>query len=104
MNHVAVGEVMRGSGLGQMTASISPRLAVDDWMYGVTGWRHYVVAKVGGIFGVNQAPDGVDPTAMLSGFSVSDVTAYFGMTEVAKPADGSAAFVSAAASTVCARA
>lgn len=89
MNHVAVGEVMRGSGVGQLTASIRPRLAVDDWVDGVTGWQHYVVAKVGGIFGVNQAPEGVDPRAMVGVFDVSDVTAYFGITEVGKPADGS---------------
>lgn len=39
LNPVNVGDVMRGSGVGQVIASKSARLAIGDWVYGVTGCR-----------------------------------------------------------------
>lgn len=97
---VAIGDVMRGSGVGRVVASRTDRLAVGDWVYGLTGWQEYVVAADDGLFGLNLVPGGVDPKAMLNPFGVSGLTAYFGMTEVGLPGPGSTVFVSAAAGSV----
>lgn len=97
---VAIGEVMRGSGVGQVVASRTERLAVGDWVYGLTGWQEYVVASGEGLYGLNRVPDGVDPKAMLNVFGASGLAAYFGMTAVGEPTAGSTAFVSAAAGSV----
>lgn len=97
---VAIGEVMRGSGVGQVVASRTERLAVGDWVYGLTGWQEYVVVSGEGLYGLNRVPDGVDPKAMLSVLGASGLTAYFGITAVGAPIAGSTVFVSAAAGSV----
>ncbi|MGI8404244.1 MAG: hypothetical protein ACR2OE_05680 [Thermomicrobiales bacterium] len=43
LNPVAEGEVMRGSGVGQVIASKNARLTIGDWVYGRTGWQEYVL-------------------------------------------------------------
>lgn len=45
----------------------------------------------------DRVPDRVEPKAILTIFGVSSLTANFGMTDVGKPAEGSADFVSVAA-------
>lgn len=97
---IALGEVMRGSGVGQVIASRTDRLAVGDWVYGATGWQEFVVAGAGGLYGLNRVPDGIDPKAMLNVFGVSGLTAYFGMMAVGEPKPGSTVFVSAAAGSI----
>lgn len=97
---VRIGEVMRGSGVGLVVASDSDRLSVGDWVAGETGWQDYVVAGGEGLFGLNRVPDGIDPKAMLSIYGVNGLTACFGMTEIGRPEQGSAVFVSGAAGSV----
>lgn len=94
---VAIGEVMRGSGVGQVVVSNSDRFAVGDWVSGLTGWQEYVLASVEGLFGLNRIPDGVDPKDMLGIFGVNGLTAYFGLTEIGQPKPGETVFVSGAA-------
>ncbi|PSJ43635.1 NADP-dependent oxidoreductase [Sphingomonas deserti] len=94
---VALGEVMRGSGVGQVVRSRSQLYRVGDWVYGLTGWQDYVVARESGVGGLNVAPPGVEPRAFLSVLGVNGLTAYFGMTRVAQAQTGKSVFVSAAA-------
>ncbi|ATB48406.1 NADP-dependent oxidoreductase [Corallococcus macrosporus] len=97
---VALGEVMRGAGVGQVVASHTERLKVGDWVAGLTGWQDYVLAGDSGLFGFNKVPDGVAPKAMLNLFGASGLTAYFGMTAVGRVAPGETVLVSAAAGSV----
>ena len=100
LNPVSVGDVMRGSGVGQVIASKSSRLAVGDWVYGVTGWQEFVLTGDEGLFGLNVVPPGIDPKAMLSIFGVNGLTAYFGMTDIGNPVAGETVLVTGAAGGV----
>ena len=42
---VAIGEVMRASGVGEVVASTSPDYRVGQLVQGRTGWQDYVVAS-----------------------------------------------------------
>jgi NADPH-dependent curcumin reductase CurA len=95
-----IGAVMPGSGVGQVVASRNVNLSVGDWVAGATGWQDYVVARDGGLFGLNPVPEGVDPKDMLNLLGASGLTAYFGMLEVGQVKAGETVFVSAAAGSV----
>ncbi|MFC6883689.1 MULTISPECIES: NADP-dependent oxidoreductase [Actinomadura] len=97
---MGVGEVMRGSGVGRVVASRNETLPEGQWVYGDLGWREYVVARDGGLFGVNPVPEGVDPRHMLTVFGVSGLTAFIGMTHVLDVADGDTVLVTGAAGSV----
>lgn len=98
---VAIGNVMRGSGVGRVVESQSDDLRTGDWVYGETGWQDYVIA-IGrsDLRGLHRVPEGVDPKAMLSVFGANGLTAYFGMTAVGEVSRGKKVFVSAAAGCV----
>ena len=76
----------------------SQRCANDDLpvgatLFGMTGWQQYTIMD-----GSNQiVPDGIDPTAALSVFGVTGMTAYFGLLEVGRPVEGETVLVSGAA-------
>jgi NADPH-dependent curcumin reductase CurA len=95
-----LGEVMPGSGVGQVVMSRSERLKPGDWVVGLVGWQDYVIAREEGLFGLNKVPDGIDPKAMLSVFGVNGLTAYFGMLDVGKLQAGDTVFVTGAAGGV----
>lgn len=95
-----IGSVMPGSGVGQVAASRSELFKVGDWVVGETGWQDYALAAGEGLHGFTRIPEGIEPRAMLSVFGVNGLTAYFGMTEIAKPLEGETVFVSAAAGGV----
>ncbi|NNB88158.1 NADP-dependent oxidoreductase [Corallococcus exiguus] len=97
---VELGEVMRGAGVGQVIASRSERLAVGDWVTGMTGWQEYALAGDAGLFGFNKVPDGIDPKAMLNLYGASGLTAWIGMTDVARAAPGETVLISGAAGSV----
>jgi NADPH-dependent curcumin reductase CurA len=94
---VPLGEVMRGSGAGRVVASNNPQLAVGDWVAGMVGWQDYALAAADGLFGLNRVPDGIDPKAMLGVFGATGLTAYFGMTDIARAREGDTVFVTGAA-------
>jgi NADPH-dependent curcumin reductase CurA len=94
---VALGEVMRGAGVGVVVASNSDQYAVGEYVAGMVGWQDYVVAGGQGLFGVNVVPPGIDPKAMLSLFGSNGLTAYFGMVDIGRIRPGDTVVVSAAA-------
>lgn len=100
LNPVAEGEVMRGSGVGQVIASRSTRLTAGDWVYGMTGWQDYVLTGDEGLLGLNPFPPGIDPKAMLSIYGVNGLTAYFGMIDIGRPVSGETVLVTGAAGGV----
>lgn len=97
---VAVGDVMRGSGVGRVVASRNPELREGQWVYGELGWQEYTVARGTGLFGVNPVPPGIEPRHMLTVFGVSGLTAYIGMTEILRITDADTVLVTGAAGSV----
>ncbi|MBD0424496.1 NADP-dependent oxidoreductase [Streptomyces sp. TRM S81-3] len=94
---IALGEVIRGAGVGEVVESDDPSLPAGTWVYGELGWQDYAVGTGGGLFGVNPVPPGIEPRMMLGLFGTTGLTAYFGMVDVGRPEAGDTVVVSAAA-------
>src|SRR6267378_1047684 len=97
---VAIGEVMRAIGLAEVVESRHKDFKKGDKVVGLTGLQDYCVIdsadKRGGLRKVPPIPF-LSDTAFLGVLGVTGITAYFGMTEIAKPQKGETLVVSAAA-------
>lgn len=100
MSSVAIGEVMRGAGVGYVVESRTEQLKPGDWVTGMSGWQDYVLAEGEGLFGFNRVPEGIPPRMMLGIFGSSGLTAYFGITEVGRVQPAETVYVSGAAGAV----
>ncbi len=102
MPPVAIGEVMRADGIGQVIESNDPKLPVGSLVHGLVGWQDYVVTSKSIPFGFTPLPPGlpVAPEVMLSVLGLTGVTAYFGMRELGAPKPGETVVVSAASGAV----
>ena len=65
----------------------SDRYAVGDLVFGLTGWQDYTIADEGAA-AMQVIPPGIDPPLVLSVLGVTGMTAYFGMIDVGRVADG----------------
>ncbi len=96
---LALGSVMRGSGIGIVEDSRSPRLKPGDYVRGFLGWQTHAVVE-----GRTEARFDPDPAlpldAYLAVLSHIGATAYFGLLEVGKPKAGETLVVSGAAGAV----
>jgi hypothetical protein len=97
MPPVAIGEVMRSTGVGQVVASNNDEFAPGDWVQGMLGWQEYACLAPKGPMRATKVPAGADPKAMLSIYGTTGLTAYFGMLDIAAPSQGEVVFVSGAA-------
>jgi NADPH-dependent curcumin reductase CurA len=93
---IALGETVRGAGIGEIVRSNSDRYAVGDLVVGWTGWQDYSVADEGSA-SMQVIPPGIDPPMVLSVLGATGMTAYFGMIDVGKVSDGDTVVVSGAA-------
>ena len=93
---IALNEIVRGGGIGEVVKSSSDRYQPGDLVFGMTGWQDYVVADEGAA-AMQAIPAGVDPTLALGVLGVTGVTAYFGMTDVGRVGPGDTVVVSGAA-------
>jgi len=102
MPPVAIGEVMRADGIGQVIESNDPKLPVGSLVHGLIGWQDYVVTKKSGPFGFTVLPPRlpVPPEVMLSVLGHTGVTAYFGLLELGAPKSGETVVISAASGAV----
>lgn len=91
---MAIGEVMRGSGIGEVVASNGGRFAVGDLVFGTTGWTEYLVSDGAGLTKVETS---LSPTAVLSVLGTTGLTAYCGLFKLGKPVAGDTVLVSGAA-------
>ena len=96
---VALGEVMRSAGIGEVVESRNGKFAVGDWVSGMTGVQSELVSDGKGMqkFDVKRLPH---PGWALSVFGATGLTAYFGLTEIGAPKAGEVLVVSAAAGAV----
>jgi NADPH-dependent curcumin reductase len=99
MPPVAIGEVMRCSGLAEVVESRHPQFKKGDKVIGLTGLQDYVLidSKERAFFQKVPAIPFVSDTMFLGVLGITGITAYFGMTEIAKPEKGETLVVSAAA-------
>lgn len=97
---VNIGDVMRGSTIGEVVESKHPDFAPGDKTFGMGGWQDYTITRPGGRF--RKLPDGVPfpLTYFLSVLGVTGLTAYFGLLDVGAPKAGETLVVSTAAGAV----
>ena len=96
-NYVAptqIGEVMRGSGIGEIVASKSPGLAVGDKVMGGLGWQTYATVSAKNVL---KVVDDELLTANLGVLGTTGMTALFGLFKIGKPFVGDTMVVTGAA-------
>lgn len=94
---VALGDVMRSSGLGEVVESNHPDFAVGDRVRGMIGWTEYLLS---GGEGLNKLQAGIDAETALSVFALPGLTATQGLFGFAAPKAGETIVVSGAAGSV----
>jgi NADPH-dependent curcumin reductase CurA len=95
MPPVAIGEVMRGSAIGEVVESKNDDFPVGTPVSGLLGWQEY--ATCGTRLHAQAVPSGVPLPDLLGVYGGTGVTAYFGMLDVARPVAGDTVVVSGAA-------
>ena len=97
---VAIGEVMRAVGLGQVTASKHDAYKEGQLVQGLVGWQEWtVVSDAAPLLPVPEVP-GVPQSAYLGVLGATGLTAWVGLTDIGKPQPGETVVVSAAAGAV----
>lgn len=100
MPPIALGDPVRATTVGIVHSSKSPDHKPGDWVLGMNGLEDYSVNEPGG-FTMNVDVSLVDsPSKFLSALGAVGLTAYFGLTDVAKPQPGETLLVSGAAGAV----
>ncbi|HUF99297.1 MAG TPA: NADP-dependent oxidoreductase [Ilumatobacter sp.] len=99
MPPVAIGDVMRASGVGQVVASEDDRFPVGSFVHGRLNWQEWTLTNPSTDEDAIELvpPEIDDPKLMLSVCGTTGLTAYFGMTEIGRPVDGDTVLVTAAA-------
>ncbi len=96
---VQLGDVMRGSTIGEVIESNDPAFAVGDNVFGSNGWQQYCVVDPATLTKLpSEVP--LPLTNFLSVLGVTGLTAYFGLLEVGDPKAGETVVVSTAAGAV----
>lgn len=93
---IQIDEVIRSGGVGEIVESRSQAYQPGQMVFGMTGWQDYVVID-GGDGAMQVLPDGVPPGMAIGILGVTGMTAYFGITDVGRVADGDVVVVSGAA-------
>lgn len=95
---VGIDDVMRALTAGRVVASNHPALAVGDYVTGLLGTQEYAVVS-------GEALGKIDPEraplpTYLGTLGMPGMTAYFGLLEIGRPAEGETVVVSGAAGAV----
>lgn len=91
---MTIGEVMRGSGIGEVVVSRHRDYQPGDLLVGQIGWREYLVTNGAGF---ERPYAGLPPTAMLGVLGITGLTAYCGLFKLGQPMAGDVLVVSGAA-------
>jgi NADPH-dependent curcumin reductase CurA len=91
---MAIGDVMRGSGITQVVKSNGGKFTEGTVLSGSTGWSDYLIHDGSDL---NVADTSLSPTAMLSVLGTTGVTAYCGLFKIGQPLPGDVVLVSGAA-------
>ncbi|KWX68459.1 NADP-dependent oxidoreductase [Mycobacterium sp. NAZ190054] len=95
---VALGEVIRAAGIGEVVESRCAAYSVGDIMTTLTGFQEYTIVRDDLFTTPVPGPaEKVDQLAVMSVYGPTGATAYFGMTGIGRPQPGETVVVSAAA-------
>ena len=94
---VALGDVMRSSGVGEVIESQHPDFAVGDRVQGMFGWQTLIATDGTGI---NKLDASLSDDMVLSVFALPGLTATQGFYNVLQPKSGQTLVVSGAAGSV----
>ena len=94
---VQLGEVIRAAGIGEVVESRCDAYAVGDVVTTLSGFQEYVIVKDDVFCTPVTGMAEVDQPAVMSIYGPTGATAYFGMHDIGRPADGETVVVSAAA-------
>jgi NADPH-dependent curcumin reductase CurA len=97
---VAIGETMRGLGLGRVVESKHPDYEEGQLVQGLTGWTEHFVASDAAPLQRVPGIEGVSPSFYLGVLGMTGLTAWVGMREIGRPQEGETVVVSAAAGAV----
>jgi len=99
---VALGEVMRGIGVGQVVASNTSAYRVGAKVGGLLGWQDYAIISANDALRPSVIPSllPVPLTSTLGVLGTNGMTAYFGLLHIGKPKRGETVVISAAAGGV----
>ena len=92
---VAIGEVIRSAGIGEVVESRCGAYRVGDIVTTLTGFQEYAIIR-DDVFSTLISGES-DPVTIMSVYGSSGSTAYFGMTDIGRPQVGETVVVSAAA-------
>jgi NADPH-dependent curcumin reductase CurA len=93
---VALGDVMRGIGIGIVEQSRNPAFREGTHVQGMFGWQDYAVTDGTGLMVLPDDPS-TPLTAYFGALGHIGFTAYFGLLDIGKPQPGETLVVSAAA-------
>lgn len=91
---MAIGDVMRGSGISEVVASRNSGFSEGELVLGTTGWTEYHISDGSGLAKVETD---LPPTTYLSVLGTTGLTAYCGLFKVGRPVAGDTVLVSGAA-------
>jgi NADPH-dependent curcumin reductase CurA len=92
---VALGEVVRSSGAGEIVATNCETLEVGQLVYSLPGWQDYAIVRDDPF--LTKLPTGTDLIPVLSIFGATGMAAYFGLLDIGRPQPGETVVVSGAA-------
>tara|TARA_R110001583_G_scaffold28426_3_gene100887 strand:- start:27 stop:1025 length:999 start_codon:yes stop_codon:yes gene_type:complete len=94
---VALGDVMRSSGIGEIVESKHPDFKVGERVMGLMGWQEYFLSNGQGL---NKVAATLPDEEILSVFALPGLTATQGLFNVGKPKKGETIIVTGAAGSV----
>lgn len=100
MPPIPLGDPVRATTVGVVKASDNPDFAVGQWVMGLNALEDYSIVQPGGFTMAIDVDAVPSPSLYLSALGAVGLTAYFGLTEVAKPRPGETLLVSGAAGAV----
>jgi NADPH-dependent curcumin reductase CurA len=95
---VGIGEVMRALGAGEVVTSKHPGFAPGDSVTGLLGVQEFAVVEGDAVIKVD--PELAPLPVYLGALGMPGMTAYFGLLEIGRPAEGETVVVSGAAGAV----
>jgi NADPH-dependent curcumin reductase CurA len=92
---VALGEVVRASGAGEIVATRCDAYQVGDLVTSLPGWQEYAVVR-DDVF-TTRVPEGISTTDVLGALGQNGMTAYVGLIDIGRPREGETVVISGAA-------
>jgi len=95
---VAIGEVMRALGIGEVVASSFPGIEPGEHVVGMLGVQQYAIAPGAGLIKADTSIAALP--VFIGALGMPGMTAYFGLLDIGRPQEGETVVVSGAAGAV----